>query len=126
MAASSINFKPTFGTIAGIAESGTGQPDFITKADLPQQLTNRLIRLAAFKNPEFYKAQAMRLPVWSKPRIIGCAENFPQHIGLPRGYLDDLLELLKENDIRAEIQDERSIGHKVIVQFDSELCQQTV
>jgi len=36
---------------------------FIAKADLPQPLANRLIRLAAFQNPEFYKAQAMRLPV---------------------------------------------------------------
>ena len=94
---------------------------FITKADLPQQLTNRLIRLAAFQNPEFYKAQAMRLPVWSKPRIIGCAENFPQHIGLPRGCLDDLLELLKENDILAEIQDERLAGHKVTAKFTGTL-----
>ncbi len=49
---------------------------FIAKADLPQPLANRLIRLAAFQNPEFYKAQAMRLPVWNKLRIIGCAENF--------------------------------------------------
>ena len=67
---------------------------FIAKADLPQQLTNRLLRLAAFQNPEFYKAQAMRLPVWNKPRIIDCAENFPQHIGLPRGCLDAVQERL--------------------------------
>lgn len=48
----------------------------IAKTDLPQPLANRMIRLAAFQNPEFYKAQAMRLPVWNKPRIIGCAESF--------------------------------------------------
>ena len=90
---------------------------FIAKAELPQPLTNRLIRLAAFQNPEFYKAQAMRLPVWDKPRIIGCAENFPQHIGLPRGCLDAMLALLKENEIRAEIEDERLAGHKVSVKF---------
>jgi len=60
---------------------------YIEKVDLPQPLANRLIRLAAFQNPEFYKAQAMRLPVWNKPRIIGCAENFPQHIGLLRSNL---------------------------------------
>ncbi|HKK33254.1 MAG TPA: DNA primase small subunit domain-containing protein [Desulfomicrobiaceae bacterium] len=39
---------------------------FILKKDLPQPLLNRLIRTAAFQNPEFYKAQAMRLPVWNK------------------------------------------------------------
>ncbi len=94
---------------------------FIAKADLPQPLTNRLIRLAAFQNPEFYKAQAMRLPVWNKPRIIGCAENFPQHIGLPRGCLDAVLELLKQNNIQAEVQDERLSGCKVAVKFIGKL-----
>ena len=94
---------------------------FIKKADLPQPLANRLIRLAAFQNPEFYKAQAMRLPVWNKPRIIGCAENFPQHIGLPRGCLDAVLDLLRKNDIRAEMQDERVTGRKVAVRFSGEL-----
>lgn len=94
---------------------------FIAKADLPQPLANRLIRLAAFQNPEFYKAQAMRLPVWSKPRIIGCAENYPQHIGLPRGCLDAVLELLQENDIRPELQDERLAGRKVTAKFTGTL-----
>ena len=94
---------------------------FITKTELPQPLANRLIRLAAFQNPEFYKAQAMRLPVWDKPRIIGCAENFPLHIGLPRGCLDAMLSLLKENDICAEIKDERLAGRKVAVKFTGTL-----
>ena len=58
---------------------------YIQKDQLPQPLANRLIRLAAFQNPEFYRAQAMRFPVWDKPRIIGCAENYPNHIALPRG-----------------------------------------
>jgi len=94
---------------------------FITKADLPQPLANRLIRLAAFQNPEFYKAQAIRLPVWNKPRIIGCAENYPQHIGLPRGCLETLLDLLQENNIRAELQDERLAGRRVTAKFTGTL-----
>jgi len=94
---------------------------FIAKADLPQPLVNRLIRLAAFQNPEFYKAQAMRLPVWNKPRVIGCAENFPQHIALPRGCLDAVLALLEQNNICIEIQDERVAGSKVNVKFTGKL-----
>src|SRR3546814_8205427 len=61
---------------------------YFDKGQMPQTLANRLIRLAAFQNPEFYKAQAMRMSVWDKPRVIGCAENYPQHIALPRGCLD--------------------------------------
>jgi superfamily II DNA or RNA helicase len=94
---------------------------FIAKIDLPQPLANRLIRLAAFQNPEFYKAQAMRLPVWNKPRIIGCAENYAHHIGLPRGCLEAVQELLKQNNVRTEIQDERVAGCKVAVKFIGKL-----
>lgn len=94
---------------------------FIAKADLPQPLSNRLIRLAAFQNPAFYKAQAMRLPVWNKPRIIGCAENFPEHIGLPRGCLDEVLGLLRVHNIHAELQDERQSGRKFVVKFNGTL-----
>ena len=70
---------------------------YFEKVQLPQSLANRLIRLAAFQNPEFYKAQAMRLSVWDKPRVIGSAENYPQHIALPRGCLDAVQELLRDN-----------------------------
>lgn len=94
---------------------------FIAKNDLPQTLANRLIRIAAFQNPEFYKAQAMRLPVWDKPRIIGCAENFPRHIGLPSGCLEPVLDLLAQNNIRAIIQDERVSGKKIKTKFTGKL-----
>lgn len=67
------------------------------KEQLPQALANHLIRLAAFQNPEFYKAQAMRMSVWDKPRVIGCAENYPNHIALPRGCLDAAQNLLRDN-----------------------------
>ena len=94
---------------------------YIEKALLPQPLLNRLIRLAAFQNPEFYKAQAMRFPVWDKPRVIGCAENFPEHIGLPRGCVEPALELLKEHGIRCDIKDERFPGQSLDIQFEGKL-----
>jgi hypothetical protein len=72
-----------------------------------------LIRLAAFQNPEFYKAQAMRMSVWDKPRVIGNAENYPQHIALPRGCLDAARALLKDNGIRCDLQDERWSGEPI-------------
>lgn len=90
---------------------------YFDKVLLPQALANRLIRLAAFQNPEFYKAQAMRLPVWDEPRVIGCAENFPNHIALPRGCLDAARELLRENGIRCELRDERFGGEPLDVSF---------
>ncbi len=67
---------------------------YIAKEGLHPGLRNRLLRLAAFQNPEFYKAQAMRLSTYDKPRVIACAEDHPQHIGLPRGCLDDVRDTL--------------------------------
>ena len=90
---------------------------YFDKAALPQPLANRLIRLAAFQNPEFYKAQAMRLPVWDKPRVIGCAENYPNHIALPRGCLAPAQELLRENGIRCDVRDERCSGVSLSASF---------
>ena len=90
---------------------------YFEKAQLPQALANRLIRLAAFQNPEFYKAQAMRMSVWDKPRVIGCAENFPQHIALPRGCMDAALSLLHENGIACDLRDERVHGQPLEVGF---------
>ena len=90
---------------------------YFDKAALPQPLANRLIRLAAFQNPEFYKAQAMRLPVWDEPRVIGCAENFAKHIGLPRGCLAAAQALLRENGIRCDLRDERGSGESLDASF---------
>lgn len=90
---------------------------YFEKAQLPQALANRLIRLAAFQNPEFYKAQAMRMSVWGKPRVIGNAENFPQHIALPRGCLDAAMDLLRDNSIACDLHDERFGGEIIDVVF---------
>ena len=57
----------------------------IEKAALPPPLVNRLKRLAAFQNPEFYKKQRMRLSTATTPRVITCAEELAQYVSLPRG-----------------------------------------
>ena len=71
---------------------------YFTKAQLTPKLQTALLRLAAFQNPEFYRAQAMHMPTYDKPRIICCAEDFPNHIGLPRGSADDIAALLVEKN----------------------------
>jgi hypothetical protein len=77
--------------------------------------------VAAFQNPEFYKAQAMRLSTYDKPRVIACAEDRPQHIGLPRGCLDEVRQLLRDLGIRTTLHDERFGGRPIEVAFQGEL-----
>ncbi|MFC1761225.1 DEAD/DEAH box helicase family protein, partial [Planctomycetota bacterium] len=94
-----------------------GDQIYIPKEELPPGLRNRLIRIAAFQNPEFYKAQAMRLPTYDKPRIIGCAEDHPKHIALPRGCLEDVQSLFKELHIKCLLHDERFAGVPIDIEF---------
>ena len=96
---------------------------YIKKEGLPSELLNRLVRLAAFQNPDFYKSQAMRLPTYNKPRIISCAEDFPNHIGLPRGCLKEADNLLDQLGVDLVIQDERTTGRPLRVGFKGKLRQ---
>jgi superfamily II DNA or RNA helicase len=94
---------------------------YVEKAALPSSMLNRLIRVAAFQNPEFYRAQVMRLSTFGKPRVIGCAEEFTHHIGLPRGCLDDVIGLLKPHNVNTDLIDERFAGNQIDVSFRGKL-----
>lgn len=86
---------PITGHIPEMLEIVIADQIYVPKEQLVPGLRNRLIRLAAFQNPEFYRAQAMRLPVYGKPRIISCTEDLPKHIAFPRGCLEEISALLK-------------------------------
>jgi superfamily II DNA or RNA helicase/very-short-patch-repair endonuclease len=98
-----------------------GNEIYIAREGMPPALRNRLQRLAAFQNPEFYRTQAMRLSTFGKPRVISCAEDHPLYIGLPRGCLDELLRLLSELNIESVVRDERNPGRPLAVSFHGQL-----
>ena len=94
---------------------------YVEKEGLPSAMLNRLHRLAAFQNPEFYRAQAMRLSIFGKPRVIRCAEEFPRHIALPRGCLGEIKMLLESHKIALEPDDQRFVGQPIDVKFHGQL-----
>ncbi len=108
---------PISGPLPESMEIVFGDQLYIAKQNLAPALRNRLLRLAAFQNPEFYRAQAMRLSTYDKPRIIDCAEDHPQHIALPRGCLEEVREVLRNLKIKATIRDERFGGLPLNVAF---------
>ena len=79
--------SPIVGDLPSTLEVVLGNEIYVPTDGLVPGLRNRLMRIAALQNPEFYKAQAMRLPTYDKPRVIACAEQHPHHLGLPRGCL---------------------------------------
>jgi hypothetical protein len=115
---------PVTGPLPANLELVASDEIYIQKDALSPGLRNRLLRLAAFQNPEFYKAQAMRLPTYDQPRIIACAEDHPCHISLPRGCLGDVQELLSKLKITHVIRDERFHGRPLTVEFRGELRQE--
>lgn len=94
---------------------------YFLKSDLPASLHNALARLAAFQNPEFYKAQAMRLAIYDKPRIISCAGETGGYLALPRGCLDEVVTLCEELKIELLTDDKRCQGEKLDVTFQGTL-----
>lgn len=94
---------------------------YIEKNGLSAQMINQVSRLASFQNPDFYKTQAMRLPTYGKPRVIGCAEDFAKHIALPRGCLNLLSNLFERHGVELSISDERNKGEVVDVNFTGQL-----
>jgi len=90
---------------------------YIPTDGLPSKLLNKIKKLAAFQNPEFYKAQAMRLPTYDKPRVIGCAQEFPKHIAVPRGCFSEVVGLLKACNVQSKIVDKRFAGAALKTNF---------
>ena len=94
---------------------------YIPLAGLSPRGRNQLLRLAAFRNPEFYKAQAMRLPIYDKPRIICAAEEEDGYLILPRCCEDSLIELLEQSSAVYEIDDQTCPGKQIRVSFQGSL-----
>jgi superfamily II DNA or RNA helicase/very-short-patch-repair endonuclease len=115
---------PIIGSLPSKLELVLGGEIYIAKDGLSPGLRNRLLRLAAFQNPEFYKSQAMRLPTYDKPRIIACGEDHPSHVRLPRGCLGDVQELLSKLKITPVIRDERFGGRPLPIGFRGALRQE--
>ena len=55
---------------------------YVPTEELSSNAKNQIKRLAAFKNPDFYRAQAMRLPIYDKPRIICTADITENYIAI--------------------------------------------
>ncbi len=94
---------------------------FINKEGLPSSLLSKIISLATFNNPEFYKAQAKRLSTYGLPRIINCSDDLDNYIVVPRGCLEELEKSLYDQNIELEIIDQTNIGNKRSIQFQGQL-----
>ena len=107
--------------VPSVVRAVLSQKLFVEKASLPSAILNQIKRLAAFQNPEFYARQGMRLSTALTPRVISCAEDLPQYIGLPRGCHAQLEALLAQQQSKLQIEDKRVSGASTAHRFCGEL-----
>lgn len=134
-----LHVNEEFGALSTSSESKpwvTPTPQDVTKADfyatmeivkadkiyiplksVSAKVLNHLKRIAAFKNPEFYSKQALRLSTYSVPRIISCFDITDEYLAMPRGCEDAILSFLNDNKVKYSITDETSHGKKISVTF---------
>ena len=134
-----LHVNEEFGALSTSSESKpwvTPTPQDVTKADfyvtmeivkadkiyiplksISAKVLNHLKRIAAFKNPEFYSKQALRLSTYSVPRIISCFDITDEYLAMPRGCEDAILSFLNDNNVKYTITDETSHGKKITVTF---------
>ena len=94
---------------------------YIPKESLTPQAQNKIRRLAAFSNPNFYKAQALHQSVRGKPRVINMSEDNETSIALPRGCETALKKLAENQGARLNLIDRRNAHNPLRVTFSGTL-----
>ena len=94
---------------------------YIPLASLSAKCVNVFKRIAAFRNPEFYEKQGMRLSTYNIPRIISCSEMTDDYLALPRGCEDAVCDILTQHGVKVAISDKTNHGHNINVTFRGEL-----
>src|SRR5665647_99275 len=77
--------------------------------------------MAAFKNPEFYKAQAMRLPTFDKPRVISLSDETQEYLCIPRGCQDDKTDIGKpiRVEFNGKLREEQVVAVDTMLKYDN-------
>ena len=94
---------------------------YIPLASLSAKCVNVFKRIAAFRNPEFYEKQGMRLSTYNIPRIISCSEMTDDYLALSRGCEDAVCDILTQHGVKVAISDKTNHGHNINVTFRGEL-----
>lgn len=91
---------------------------YVPLGSVSNRVLNHLKRIAAFKNPEFYSKQAMRISTYNIPRIICRADFSDEYLAIPRGCEDAITAMLSSLKIDYEIVDKTNHGNPITVTFN--------
>lgn len=91
---------------------------YVPLESVSNNVLNHLKRIAAFKNPEFYSKQAMRISTYNIPRIICRADFSDEYLAIPRGCEDAITAMLSSLKIDYETVDKTNHGNPITVTFN--------
>jgi Uncharacterized protein conserved in bacteria len=94
---------------------------YIDTSNLKARIQNQIRELAAFRNPIFYKNQAMGLSNFMNASFIYLGSDENEYIKIPRGLLEVLLGKCKEVCIECQVEDKRQVGREISVEFTAKL-----
>jgi len=94
---------------------------YIDTSNLAPRIQNRIRELAAFRNPSFYKNQAMGLSNFANARFIYLGSDENGYIKIPRGLLETVIAECDKAGMEYVIQDERCAGRAIKVEFQGQL-----
>ena len=94
---------------------------YIDTSNLQPRIQNQIRRLAAFDNPVFYKNQAIGLSNFATSRFVYLGRDEKGFLTIPRGLLDDMIKECDEAGIEYRVEDRRSEGKSINVEFNGEL-----
>jgi hypothetical protein len=93
----------------------------LEKSGMPPWMISQIKHLASFHNPKFYERQKLRLSTFQIPRLVRCYDEDIAFIHLPRGLLQDILDLAKDTGSEIAITDQRSTPESLNLLFHGSL-----
>ena len=95
---------------------------YIDSLNLTPSIQNKIRRMAAFRNPNYYKNNAIGTSNYDTASWIYLGkDHLSGYIEIPRGLYGSLMECISEGGIPYEIADERQQGKLLHVSFTGEL-----
>ncbi|MCZ6671939.1 MAG: DEAD/DEAH box helicase family protein, partial [Verrucomicrobia bacterium] len=93
----------------------------IPTKNLSPVLVAKLKRLATFPNPIFFEKQRQRFPTYNIPKYIFSGELHSDRILLPRGCMEQAIDLFAECGSRVTVEDRRLKPKRIKILFTGDL-----
>lgn len=95
---------------------------YIDSMNVKVSMQNKIRRMAAISNPNYFKNQAIGISNYDTSRWLYYGEDhLSGYIQIPRGLYSELINNIEQADIKYVVEDERQAGQKINVEFKGEL-----